>query len=114
MMKRLRFIIIICVLMFFAGHKGFAQSNTQQIDSMKLKEQTRNSAGNGNGQNAQGNGSNQTGNRYGAQTAKRVRSGRPDMTRARGARPPSIVRPSGSGIPKGVGKPDGAGRKGGR
>ena len=114
MMKRLRFIFIICVLMFFAGHKGFAQSNTQQIDSMKLKEQTRNSAGNGNGQNAQGNGSNQTGNRYGAQTAKRVRSGRPDMTRARGARPPSIVRPSGSGIPKGVGKPGGAGRKGGR
>jgi hypothetical protein len=113
-MKRLRFIIIICVLLFFTGHKGFAQSNTQQIDSIKLKEQTRNSAGNGNGQNAQGNGSNQTGNRYGVQAAKRVKSGRPDMTRARGARPPSIVRPSGSGIPKGVGKPGGAGRKGGR
>ena len=113
-MKRLRFIIIICVLMLFTGHKGFAQSTTQQIDSLKLKVQTRNSAGNGNGQNAQGNVSNQTGNRYGAQTAKRVRSGRPDMTRARGARPPSIVRPSGSGIPKGVGKPGGAGRKGGR
>lgn len=114
MMKRLRFIFIICVLMFFAGQKGFAQSGTQQIDSVKLKVQTRNSAGDGNGQNAKGNGSNQTGNRNGYQTAKRVRSGRPDMTRARGARPPSIVRPSGSGIPKGVGKPGGAGRKGGR
>ena len=114
MMKRLRFIIIICVLILFAGHKGFAQSNIQQIDSMKLKEQKRQSAGNGNRQDAQGNTNNQTGNRYGAQTAKRVRSGRPDMTRARGARPPSIVRPSGSGIPKGVGKPGGAGRKGGR
>lgn len=113
-MKSLRFIIIICVLMLFAGHKGFARSNIQQIDSLKLKEQKRQSAGNGNEQNAQGNGSNQTGNTYGYQTAKRVRGGRPDMTKARGARPPSIVRPSGSGIPKGVGKPGGAGRKGGR
>ena len=65
--------------MFFAGHKGFSQTNIQQIDSMKLKEQTRNSAGKGTGQYAQGNGSTQTGNRYGAQTAKRVRSGRPDI-----------------------------------
>jgi len=113
-MKRLRFLIIICVFMLFAGHKVFAQSNTQQIDSIKLKVQTRNSEGNGNGQNVQGNSRNQTGNMNGNQTAKRIRSGRPDMTRARGARPPSIVRPSGSGIPKGVGKPGGAGRKGGR
>jgi predicted kinase len=113
-MKRLKFIFIIFVLMYFAGHEVFAQSGTQQIDSMKLKEQKRQSAGNGNGQNTQSNSNNQTGNRYGTQTAKRVKSGRPDMTRARGARPPSIVRPSGSGIPKGVGKPGGAGRKGGR
>jgi predicted kinase len=109
-MKRLRFLIIICVLMLFAGHKGFAQSNTQQIDTLKLKDQKSQSAGNGNDQNAKGNGT----NRYGYQTARRVRNGRPDMTRARGARPPSIVRPSGSGIPKGIGKPGGAGRKGGR
>jgi hypothetical protein len=98
--------------MLFAGHKGFAQSNTQQIDSLKLKEQKSQSAGNE--QSAKGNVNNQSGNRNGYQNAKRVRSSRPDMTRARGARPPSIVRPSGSGIPKGVGKPGGAGRKGGR
>ena len=59
----------------------------------------------GNAQKSQGNG---------IQSVKRVRSGRPDMTKARGARPPLIVRPSGSGIPKGVGKPGGAGRKVGR
>jgi hypothetical protein len=106
-MKRLRNIIIICVLMLFAGHKGIAQSNTQQIDTLKLKEMNSQSAGNE--QNAKENG-----NSFGNQTVKRVRSGRPDMTKARGARPPSIVRPSGSGIPKGVGKPGGAGRKGGR
>ena len=113
-MKRLRLIIIIFVLMFLAGHKGIAQSNIGQIDSLKLKEQKSQSAGNGNEQNAKGNGNNQAGNMYGNQTAKRIRSGRPDMTRARGARPPTIVRPSGSGIPKGVGKPGGAGHKGGR
>jgi hypothetical protein len=39
---------------------------------------------------------------------KQVKSSRPDLTKANGARPPTIVRPSGSGIPKGVGKPGGA------
>jgi hypothetical protein len=41
-------------------------------------------------------------------TVKQVRSARPDMSRSRGARPPDIVRPSGSRIPKGVGRPAGA------
>jgi hypothetical protein len=39
---------------------------------------------------------------------KQIRSARPDMTKSRGARPPDIVRPSGSRIPKGVGRPAGA------
>ena len=39
---------------------------------------------------------------------KQIRSARPDMSRSSGARPPSIVRPSGSGIPHGIGKPGGA------
>lgn len=113
-MKRLGIIIIICVLMLSAWHKGFAQSNTRQIDTLRLKEQKGQSAEKGNEQDAKGKGTDQTGNKYGYQNAKRVRSSRPDMTKARGARPPAIVRPSGSGIPKGVGKPGGAGRKGGR
>ena len=46
--------------------------------------------------------------------AKKVRSARPDMSRARGARPPYITRPSGSGIPKGTGRPGGAMGPGGR
>lgn len=41
-------------------------------------------------------------------TAKQVKSSRPDLTKSAGARPPTIVRPSGSGIPKGAGKPGGA------
>ena len=50
------------------------------------------------------------GNKNGS--VKQVRSARPDMSRSRGARPPDIVRPSGSRIPKGVGRPAGAGRRG--
>lgn len=45
---------------------------------------------------------------------KQVLSARPDMSKAKGARPPSIVRPSGSRIPKGVGRPGGAGGPGRR
>lgn len=39
---------------------------------------------------------------------KRIRDARPDMSRSRGARPPQVTRPSGSGIPKGMGRPGGA------
>ncbi|OQB60507.1 MAG: hypothetical protein BWX96_02155 [Bacteroidetes bacterium ADurb.Bin145] len=39
---------------------------------------------------------------------KQVRSGNPDLSRARGARPQSVVRPAGSAIPKGIGRPGGA------
>jgi hypothetical protein len=53
------------------------------------------------------------GQNSGQQSVKRIRSGRPDMSRA-GARPPMISRPGGSGVPKGMGKPGGAGRHGGR
>jgi hypothetical protein len=52
-------------------------------------------------------------NTDGSDAIKQVNSARPDMTKARGARPPDIVRPSGSGIPRGMGKPGGARRRGG-
>ena len=39
---------------------------------------------------------------------KKVASARPDMSKAKGARPGSIVRPAGSRLPKGVGRPGGA------
>ena len=45
---------------------------------------------------------------------KQVRSARPDMSKARGARPPFVTRPSGSGIPKGAGRPGGVKGPGGR
>jgi len=39
---------------------------------------------------------------------KKVTSARPDMSKSKGARPGSIVRPAGSRLPKGVGRPGGA------
>lgn len=45
---------------------------------------------------------------------KRVASARPDMSKAKGARPGSIVRPAGSRLPKGVGRPGGAPGRGRR
>lgn len=39
---------------------------------------------------------------------KQVKPSRPVMSQTKGARPPTIIRPSGSGIPKGTGNPGGA------
>lgn len=58
---------------------------------------------NGNGQNAAG-----------SKSIKQVKGARPDMSRSRSARPPSVVRQSGSGMPRGMGKPGGATRHGRR
>lgn len=58
---------------------------------------------NGNSQNAAG-----------SKSIKQVKGARPDMSRARSARPPSVVRQSGSGMPRGMGKPGGATRHGRR
>jgi hypothetical protein len=114
-------IVIFISLFMFTGYKSFGQS----VDSIRMK-QTR--AKEGQNQAAAGQyGKNQgpdnpAGNQNAiknqnagkSQAVKQVKSARPDMSKARGARPPGIVRPSGSGVPKGMGKPGGAGRRGGR
>jgi len=100
--------------MVFTGYRISAQTDMPQVDTLQSQVQKNQSVSQSNLQKnkTQGNAQKSQGN--GIQSVKRVRSGRPDMTKARGARPPLIVRPSGSGIPKGVGKPGGAGRKVGR
>jgi len=113
-MKRSGKIIAAFVLLLFAGLKGYSQANTQKVDSLQLKEKLEQNAIEGNQKNGQGNAYGQVNKNNGSQSVKRVKGGRPDMSKAKGARPPLIVRPSGSGIPKGVGKPGGVGRKGGR
>jgi hypothetical protein len=75
-----------------AGARVEAKAKVEAEDKAKVKTQAKGQAG-GN-ENA---------------PVKQVRSARPDMSKARGARPGSVVRPSGSRIPKGVGRPRGAG-----
>lgn len=100
--------------MLFLGLKGYSQVSTQKADSLQLKDKQEQTAAQGNENNGQGNAYGQVSRNNRSQSVKRVKAGKPDMSKAKGARPPIIVRPSGSGIPKGVGKPGGVGRKGGR
>lgn len=124
-MKRMIKIILIFVFLLFAG-KGFSQTAVQSGDTLRIrqqkmeqqkeqqKEQEKLRQGNqGQVQAANANASGQANGQAG-KAVKQVKGSRPDMSKAKGARPPMIVRPSGSGVPKGVGKPGGAGRKGGR
>jgi len=55
-----------------------------------------------------GNGDTPQSRQANAGEVKKIRGARPDWSRARGARPASVERPSGSRIPKGAGKPGGA------
>lgn len=104
---------ILCIL-FMAGQLAISQGYGQQLDTLKTKVQESQTKNSNKEQNIKNNGNINSGNGKGIQTVKRVRSSRPDMSKARGARPPSIIRPSGSGVPRGVGRPAGVGRKGGR
>ena len=121
-MKKVTKIMLIFVFLLFAG-KGFSQTAVQSGDTLRIrqqqkeqqKEQEKLSQGEQQGQSqaARANAGGQA-NGMAGKAVKQVRGSRPDMSKAKGARPPMIVRPSGSGVPKGVGKPGGAGRKGGR
>jgi len=93
---------------------GSENRNGRQNQTGK-ENQANTEAQNQSGQSAQaGNQSQANSNRQaGAQGAnttgvKKIQSARPDWSKARGARPASVERPSGSRIPKGAGKPAGA------
>lgn len=107
-------IVAILVLMVLTGYRISAQIDMPQADTLRQQVQKSQAASQGSQQKTtpKGNILNNKGN--GNQAVKQVKARRPDMTKARGARPPLIVRPSGSGVPRGVGKPGGVGRKGGR
>lgn len=113
-MKAILRILIIMITALYICNKANAQVVIQQVDTLKVKAAQNNPEKTG--QDAAGSNKLQKGNssaKQAQQEVKRIRNGRPDMTRATGARPPSIVRPSGSGVPKGMGKPGGV-RRGGR
>jgi len=111
-MKNLTKIFLIIFLFFITAHLSHAQVKADSsMVKQRGKEASQGSAnGNGNAYGRNAAGQNMQENRG----IKQVRGARPDMSKARGARPPDIERPSGSRIPKGMGKPGGAVKHPGR
>ena len=104
-------VFFVILIFLSAGHTGLAQIGSLQKDTLTVKKAESNF--DSKKQNIKGSDNKQSDkieNKAGA--IKQVKSARPDMSKARGARPPDIIRPSGSRIPKGVGRPGGALRPG--
>ncbi len=108
-------IFFVIMILIFTDHICFAQSVSQQKDTIKIKLNKTESVSNTDNQNTKEINNNQAdkdNSDQESQPVKQVKSARPDMSRARGARPPDIVRPAGSRIPNGIGRPAGAIRPG--
>jgi hypothetical protein len=108
-------IFFVVVLIIFTGHTSFAQTRSQQNDTLNLKLNKTESTDNAEDHNTKEvnyNQADKVNNNTESQSVKQVRAARPDMSKARGARPPDIVRPTGSRIPNGIGRPAGAARPG--
>lgn len=110
-MSNLIKILIVAAISAFCFTVSNAQNTVVKSDtitslkeSVDSKENVTDQKNTGNRNSDQANKGNNAANKG----IKQVRSAKPDMSKARGARPPEIERPSGSRIPKGVGKPGGA------
>lgn len=116
-MKGIKEILLFLVLIVFGCISVKAQTVTVVNDTMKVRVETRgtvteiqgNQKGNIVSQQARNNAVDNP-----SKAVKQVKGAKPDMSKAKGARPPVVIRPGGTAIPKGVGKPAGVGRKGGR
>lgn len=108
-MKKLLSIIFIIQLSFATLNNVFSQE-VRINDSLRSGSVQQSKTQNTNKAQAKPDGSQARGN----QEIKKIQGSHPDMSKTKGARPPQIVRPSGSRIPKGMGKPGGAVKKGGR
>jgi len=115
-------ILFFSVLLFFAEMVCFSQTPKTQSDSTKISQKKTESGEADQNQNktqtqtqSQVQNKNQGNSQKAAngKVVKQVKSAKPDMSKAKGARP-NIVRPSGSSIPKGAGKPGGVKRMGRR
>lgn len=114
-LRKLRQILLSGLFLGFSGYASFAQTGSLRTDSVHAIQKKPQSSVTSN--DKPGNIDKQQGNHQNAgklKAVKQVKGARPDMSKARGARPPSIVRPSGSGMPRGMGKPGGANKRGGR
>jgi hypothetical protein len=110
-------ILFIMLPLLFTGFISLGQVQSQQKDTLRVLANNKESTGNEKQQDiketkTQPSGKND--NNAGSQEIKRLKTARPDMNKARGARPPDIVRPSGSRIPRGMGRPGGANMPGKR
>lgn len=108
-MKKL-FVFIIVIQLSAGINTAISQEvrvadSTGVRSSMQSKNQNSNRPENKQSGSQNGKGNNEI---------KKIKSSQPDMSKAKGARPPEIVRPSGSRIPKGMGKPGGPVKRGGR
>ena len=104
-------VFFVVLILLAISHNGFAQIGSLHRDTLalnKIKPKTDSKEQRIKGYDYEQPG--KTGNNAGS--IKQVKSARPDMSKARGARPPDIVRPSGSRIPNGIGRPGGALRPG--
>jgi hypothetical protein len=110
-------ILFILLPVLFTGSISFAQVKSQQKDTLMVVQKTTEATGNDKSRDINDNTKQPSGkgeNNPGSQDIKRLKTARPDMNKARGARPPDIVRPSGSRIPRGMGRPGGANMPGKR
>jgi len=104
-------IFLVIALVFIAGNACYALDISQQKDTVLVKQGNTELKSKLKKTNIKKDDSNQSGNadnKPGSESIKQVKGARLDMSKARGARPPDIVRPNGSRIPKGLGKPAGA------
>lgn len=108
--------LILCVALLFAGNGLSAQEATtskppviQQNNDDKTADQEQKTV-----QQSQKKSGELQQDQKQIKNVKKVKDSSPDLTKKRGARPPSISRPSGNAMPKGAGKPAGVIRPGRR
>jgi hypothetical protein len=110
MKNGVKIFLLFTLIILLSRNTGYAQEYIAQADTSRInrerKESMEKSVENEPGENRQQASKGRPDNQ---QPAKTVKSARPDMSKARGARPAYIQRQSGSGIPRGIGKPAGAG-----
>jgi hypothetical protein len=110
-MKIFANIFFIIILSLIAGHRGIAQVKSVVADTMITGLKKTGSSENEKNQDIKNSDDKQpgkSGTNEGSSGIKHIKTARPDLSKVRGARPPDIIRPSGSRIPRGLGKPGGA------
>jgi len=108
-------IFLLVVLILFSGYTSFSQIELKTNDTIKIKGKKAEYSGRTENQSTKVNNDDQTNNSNSdapSQVVKHIKASRPDMSKARNARPTNIVRPTGSRIPNGIGRPAGAIRAG--